>query len=79
MLIKLCALALIKFGEYCERKAYELDLVRDVISDYDPKTGEERIWHVYDKGQTSGDDYPRPPRDAKEAKNLGRKERTKRE
>lgn len=34
-----------------KKKIGDLDLVRYVDSDYDPVTGEERIWHVYDKGQ----------------------------
>lgn len=50
----ICAYALkllIHAKDYVCKLPYRFDIVRDVISDYDPKTGEERIWHVYDKGQ----------------------------
>lgn len=47
-MIKSCLLAV---SAFLKQKVEDLDLVRHVVSDYDPVTGKERIWHVYDKGQ----------------------------
>lgn len=50
-ILALCLKAIQATSTWTHNKLLKWDVIRYVESDYDPKTGEERIWHVYDKGE----------------------------